>query len=789
MVRQQTNRQQTSDAQGSFFLTESFFSFPHTQTHRGTPTNQQEQGQRCTAVGRWTLDDNMTVRFERQWLFWVMMVISWWNMTTGRGTTDSTRSTSSGRRSGSVHGTPRTDSSSRHRRQLLDNDPSSSASTSGRYYSRYRYYPRYCSTPEEMDTRRIPPLPESSKAGDSRLLQVTAVIRHGARTPWNAPSLNSTCWPNYHPKWDCNLTTWISTPPRSFDETDVAMSGGGSFWMNKKYTALQDPQHNLNNLWGGTCQRGQLLLQGYDQELKNGQFLREAYLYKGDKDYGHDARLRLLDSTTIFKDQQHLEENIYYRSDDDQRTLMSGQIVLRGVLQDELDRYNNGQSRYPILSLHVADREQDVLEANPKLCPRLKEIHDRFQKSQQYQSFIESPQVQLLQDFQERVLQGGRPGIDCLMTTMCTDRKLPDAIDDYQGEEIGANNYFYTSLSSSHNNNLNDTTTLQSNQTMEFFGNPNDYKEYYGEHMFQRLAQLDAMPVNLLYTANKGEFSKVAMGPLWKEMMHHITAATNADVTQNGDSATTTTMTSNPTPAKFALFSAHDSTLLPLLASLGAWKIEDWWPSYASMMIIEVHEINFDGKTDTAMYKSDHAFRLIYNGQVWTSRIEGCPAEPEQFCDLTILFDLTEPMIHRNCALQYPQPETYQDHVKQAQDVLKTQGGQWAVGVVALMSFVFGMLTTVTFVCCCCSNRSTRSMVVPPRRQRHLVPRDDSETDLDGIAMGERPVKAYRDDAGPTSSSSNSNSNRRSRPDNNGGGYSDTMMDEEEPVGYHGTLT
>jgi hypothetical protein len=49
-------------------------------------------------------------------------------------------------------------------------------------------------------------------------------------------------------------------------------------------------------------------------------------------------------------------------------------------------------------------------------------------------------------------------------------------------------------------------------------------------------------------------------------------------------------VSSGATPApKFALFSGHDTTIMPLLASLdpGLWNDTDWAP-YASMVLIEV---------------------------------------------------------------------------------------------------------------------------------------------------------------------------------------------------------
>eukprot|EP00339_Tiarina_fusa_P007802 CAMPEP_0117057176 /NCGR_PEP_ID=MMETSP0472-20121206/39683_1 /TAXON_ID=693140 ORGANISM="Tiarina fusus, Strain LIS" /NCGR_SAMPLE_ID=MMETSP0472 /ASSEMBLY_ACC=CAM_ASM_000603 /LENGTH=86 /DNA_ID=CAMNT_0004773937 /DNA_START=60 /DNA_END=316 /DNA_ORIENTATION=+ len=51
------------------------------------------------------------------------------------------------------------------------------------WYTRYPSYPPYCSTPDEMATRAIPNLQDhhDSLYGETRLLHVTAAIRHGAR--------------------------------------------------------------------------------------------------------------------------------------------------------------------------------------------------------------------------------------------------------------------------------------------------------------------------------------------------------------------------------------------------------------------------------------------------------------------------------------------------------------------------------------------------------------------------------------------------------------------------------
>ena len=63
----------------------------------------------------------------------------------------------------------------------------------------------------------------------------------------------------------------------------------------------------------------------------------------------------------------------------------------------------------------------------------------------------------------------------------------------------------------------------------------------------------------------------------------------------------------------FSFIAAHDTLLMALLAALGVWDAQ--WPPYASMLVLEVYDVH-DGA----------AFRLVYNGDVVTSRVEGCKA-------------------------------------------------------------------------------------------------------------------------------------------------------------------
>ena len=106
----------------------------------------------------------------------------------------------------------------------------------------------------------------------------------------------------------------------------------------------------------GTCGIGQLLMRGYDQEMMNGRHLRDAYVNDGLNTgnlAAEDQRMRLFD-LSLDDDEEGEDDmmtmegekgegrrsrrprpyespNLYYRVDDEERTLMSGEILIRGM--------------------------------------------------------------------------------------------------------------------------------------------------------------------------------------------------------------------------------------------------------------------------------------------------------------------------------------------------------------------------------------------------------------------------------------------------------------------------
>jgi hypothetical protein len=96
--------------------------------------------------------------------------------------------------------------------------------------------------------------------------------------------------------------------------------------------------------------------------------------------------------------------------------------------------------------------------------------------------------------------------------------------------------------------------------------------------------------------------------------------------------------------ARLHLISAHDTTLSTMMASWSIW--DGRLAPYASMLILESYHVE---EKDTGSNVT-HAFRLLYNGQIITSKFPGCPDHSE-LCDLNIFLDYIQPfsMRDRNC--------------------------------------------------------------------------------------------------------------------------------------------
>jgi ubiquitin-like domain-containing CTD phosphatase 1 len=201
------------------------------------------------------------------------------------------------------------------------------------------------------------------------------------------------------------------------------------------------------------------------------------------------------------------------------------------------------------------------------------------------------------------------------------------------------------------------------------------------------------------------------MGPLWKEIMANILPIVDSD--RHPPSGTP--------PPKLALFSGHDTTLMPLLATLGArvWSGTEWAP-YASMVMIEIHRMT----AEDAAFRSGYGFRLIYNGEVLTSKMDGCSAE---LCDARVLVEQVMPFAKyqdRDCAASVKTENVMEEMKDAAESLVAAPGGVWALASLMIVSMTVGGMLTYFWM--------KRGMIKAPiyRQESTRVTNEDPGIDL-----------------------------------------------------------
>ena len=108
------------------------------------------------------------------------------------------------------------------------------------------------------------------------------------------------------------------------------------------------------------------------------------------------------------------------------------------------------------------------------------------------------------------------------------------------------------------------------------FDRTNDDAELSSHRPNTRTHTQNIRQYTMLAKHNDSEYSKLSMGPLWAEILDIILPIVDPDDRE-------------PPENKLALIAGHDTSIIPLMASLDpdAWDDVEW-PPYASMMIIEV---------------------------------------------------------------------------------------------------------------------------------------------------------------------------------------------------------
>uniref|UniRef100_K3XBI8 Histidine acid phosphatase n=1 Tax=Globisporangium ultimum (strain ATCC 200006 / CBS 805.95 / DAOM BR144) TaxID=431595 RepID=K3XBI8_GLOUD len=264
----------------------------------------------------------------------------------------------------------------------------------------------YCNDLDTMDTTKIAPLTAEQAARVESLEQVQIIARHGARAPY----YRLFCWDEkkHNPmnaEWNCT-TTSVSNQDIGFNPT----TGFGRLY-RKQYLEGQ-------NILNGNCIVGGLLPLGRQQHLKNGLILRDAYI--------GDGALKLFPHANL---SQLALDQIYLRSDDQERTLGSGQALMDGMfpVDGSLSR-----SVDHMLTWNVADYSTDHINANDKICPLMGYIGNLSTNSAEFQKHVKEPdQVVLAKNFEGHVGNfSWDSALECLSTARCNDLPLPDGIDE-----------------------------------------------------------------------------------------------------------------------------------------------------------------------------------------------------------------------------------------------------------------------------------------------------------------------------------------------------------------------
>ena len=276
------------------------------------------------------------------------------------------------------------------------------------------FVPSYCSNEDLVNEREVPKLTLDEASKVSHLKQLIVLVRHGARTPY----AKLTCWRGYDTKWnDCGVTELIVPSNSSTAPLEPPLSK----WLFRK---LFDGSPN----WlGGNCQTGQLIEEGYSQELQLGSILKNKYVGFDDASRG-DFKLFATDDYV-----QAVDPNrVYFRSDNMERTLLSAQTLLSGMFPSSSSSLSS--QKEVIIDWHTGDYSLDQIYPNSKVCPALNAISDRAMATDSFVEWMASSKH--LEETLDFVLGGAEEWnwsnmLDCLMTTVCSGRgNLPTGIND-----------------------------------------------------------------------------------------------------------------------------------------------------------------------------------------------------------------------------------------------------------------------------------------------------------------------------------------------------------------------
>ncbi|KAF0697413.1 Aste57867_11893 [Aphanomyces stellatus] len=373
--------------------------------------------------------------------------------------------------------------------------------------------PEYCTPVESMSKYEIPPVDAGNR--DLELIQTQVIARHGARAPYS----KIFCWETAPSPIDA---TWNCSTSSVWSEDIMDDYRGFGRLYKKQYIAGQ-------NIIAGTCGIGGLLPRGREQHHKLGEILRMAYI--------GDGPMKLFRSSKLETIPPH---HIYLRSDDQERTLGSGQALVDALFP--YDGSDDGDTRH-MLTWNTADAATDYIKHNNDnaACPALSHIMDQAKQSLAWLANANDPAVlQLERDF-AAVVNGTFSWdncLECLVLARCNDIPLPHGT----------------------------TRTL-----------------------FEALQAQVERRKKIILTFQDAWYAKVDMHRMWVDVLARIDAA----------------IAHAATSPKLFVTIGHDSTIMPMLATLLGDSWDGAWTTYAGALVLELYK---DGN-------SGHIVRVLYNGQ------------------------------------------------------------------------------------------------------------------------------------------------------------------------------
>jgi len=416
--------------------------------------------------------------------------------------------------------------------------------------------PAYCNIDPTKSAIEDLTVDEENQVGE--LKQVLTMIRHGSRTPWG----KEPCWKDYDIPWsDCNVTELMLASPAKIPYVNTQTIPEP--WLFRKvYNAF------TNVLGGMNCFTGQLLAFGYDQEQENGRILKKAYLT--------NPKFNLFNGEDKWDNGLIKENAVFFRSDDEQRTLMSGQTLLSTFFDQTKPKDKNNDTVESVVTWHTGDEALDQIAPNSQACPALSNLQNIANHSPEFIQHNTSTQINGLTTQLDDVLGSGYwtwyNVIDCFMTAVCNDYPIPD-------------------------NPINNAK-----MTQKLFNDTIENVEY-------------VYAYNSNY--NNSRYSKLAMGHTIYEMRTRLEKAINND----NDAI------------KFGLWSAHDTSIMPLLSALlekdGNNTWDGKWAQYAALFTIELYSNKINPN------QNNDLFRLTYNGK--PIRLPACQNNLNNLCDINNL--------------------------------------------------------------------------------------------------------------------------------------------------------